>query len=52
MLLELDVYRVFVYISMMTSGEFGRFYSLYIVQDCQEHQQESCVPHVLDNIYR
>ena len=39
------VYRVCVYISMMTSGEFVKF-----GQDCQEHQKESCVLHILDNI--
>ena len=49
--LELAVYRVCVYISLMTSGAFVRFYSLSVGQDCQEHQKEYCVLHILDNIY-
>ena len=47
--LELAMYRVCVYISLMTSGEFVRFYSPSVGQDCQEHQKESCVLHILDN---
>ena len=49
--LELDVYRVGVYISLMTSGELVRFYSVSVVQGCQEHQQEYFVPHILDKIF-
>ena len=45
------MYRVCVYISLMTSGEFVRFYSLSVGQECQEHQKESCVLHILDNIF-
>ena len=30
---------VCVYISLMTSGEFVRFYSLSVAQGCLEHQQ-------------
>ena len=44
------MYRVCVYISLMTSGEFVRFYSLPVGQDCPEYQKESCVLHILDNI--
>ena len=44
-------YRVCVYISLMTSGEFVRFYSLSVGQDYQEHQMGSCVLHILDNIF-
>ena len=43
--------RVCVYISLMTSGEFVTFNSLSVGQDCQEHQKESCVLHILDNIF-
>ena len=35
----------------MTSGELVRFYSMSVGQGSQEHQQESCVPHILDNIF-
>ena len=49
--LELAVYRVCIYISLMTSGEFVRFYSLSVPQGCQEHQQELCVLHILDNVF-
>ena len=41
------MYRVCVYISLMTSGEFVGFYSLSVGQDCQEHQKESCGLHIL-----
>ena len=44
--LELAVYRVCVYISLMTSGELVRFYSLSVAQSCQKHQQEFCVLHI------
>ena len=27
------------------------FYSLSVVQGCQENQQESCVPHIVDHIF-
>ena len=40
------MYRVCVYISMMTSSKFMRLYSLSVGQDCQEHQKESCVLHI------
>ena len=40
MRLELAVYRVVFYISLMTSGEFVRFYSLSVGQDWQEHQKD------------
>ena len=45
------MYRVCVYISLRTSGEFVKFYSLSVDQGCQEHQKESCVLHILDNIF-
>ena len=45
------MYRVCVYISLMTRDEFVRFYSLSVGKDCQEHQKESCVLHILDNIF-
>ena len=45
-------YCVCVYMSLMTSGEFVRFYSLSVVQGYQENQKESCVLHILDNIFR
>ena len=45
------VYRVCVYISLMTSGEFVRLYSLSVGQGCEEHQKGSCVLHILDNIF-
>ena len=45
------MYHVCVYISLMTSDEFVRFYSQSVGQDCQEHQQESCVLHILENIF-
>ena len=51
MRLEIAVYRVCVYINLMTSGEFVRFFSLSVAQGCQEHQQEFCVLHILDNVF-
>ena len=45
------MYRVCIYINLMTSGEFERFYSMPVVQGCQEHKNESCVVHILDNIF-
>ena len=49
--LELVVYRACVYISLMTSGEFVRSYSLSVGQCCEEHQRGSCVLHILDSIF-
>ena len=49
--LELSMYRVCDYISLMTSGEFVRLYSLSVGQGCEEHQKGSCVLHILDNIF-
>ena len=42
----LSVYRVCVYISLMTSGEPVRLYSMSDVQRCYERQYESCLPHI------
>ena len=41
--LELAVYRVCVYISLMTGAELVIVYSMSVVQCCQERQYESCV---------
>ena len=43
--------RVCIYISLMTSGEFVRLYSLSVGQGYGEHQRGSCVLHILDNIF-
>ena len=45
------VYQFWVYISLMTSGEFVRLYSLCVGQGCEEHQKGPCVLHILDNIF-
>ena len=45
------MYRVCVYISLMTSCEFVRMYSLSVGQGCEEHQRGSCVLYILDNIF-
>ena len=45
------MYRACVYISLVTSGEFVRSYSLSVGQDCEEYQKGYCVLHILDNIF-
>ena len=40
------MYRVCVYISLITSDEHVRFYSLSGVQRCHERKYESYVPHI------
>ena len=45
------MYRVCVYITLMTSGEFVRLYSLSVGQGYEKHQKGSCVLHILDNIF-
>ena len=44
------MYRVWVFISLMTSGEFVRFCSLSVAQGCQEQEQEFCVMHIVVTI--
>ena len=44
------MYHVCVYISLMTSADFVRLYSLSVVQGYEEHQMGSCLLHILDNI--
>ena len=51
MRLELAMYCVCVYISLMTSSEFGRLYSVSVGKCCEEHQNGPCVLHNLDNIF-
>ena len=45
------MYHVCVYISLMTSGEVVRLYSMSVGQGYEEHQKGSCVLHILDNIF-
>ena len=49
--LELAAYRICVYISLMTSGELVRFYSLSVAQNCQEGTTGILCAAYFDNIF-